>query len=66
MEYPEWQECTARDSTAGVGRVGVNIFSLTETKLTDGIYTRHSLGYNVLATNAISHTQGGVALVFSL
>ena len=37
---------------------------LTETKLTDGIYTRHFLGYNVSATNAPSPHQGGVALVY--
>ena len=35
-----------------------------ETKLTDGIYTRFSLGYRVLATNAVSHHQGGIALVY--
>ena len=44
--------------------VGVDICFLTETKLTASIYTQFSLGYQVLATNAMSHRQGGVALVY--
>ena len=44
--------------------VGVDVCFLTETKLTAGIYTRLSSGYRVLATNAVSHRQGGVALVY--
>ena len=44
--------------------VGVELCFLTETKLTNGIHTRISLGYRVLATNAMSHHQGGVALVY--
>ena len=45
-----------------LGAVGVDLAFLTETKLTDGIYTRFSLDYHVLATNAVSHMHGGVAL----
>ena len=44
--------------------VRVDLCFLTETKLTDGICTRNSSGYQVLATNAVSYHQGGVALVF--
>ena len=47
-----------------LSKVGVDICFLTETKLTDGIYTRFSSGYRVLATNAVSHHQGGIALVY--
>ena len=44
--------------------VGVDLCFLTETKLTNGIHTQFSLGYCVLATNTMSHHQGGVALVY--
>ena len=46
-----------------LGKVGVDLCFLTETKLREGIYTQFSLGYRVLATNAMSHHQGGIALV---
>ena len=42
--------------------MAVDICLLTETKLTDRIYTRKSSGYEVVATNAVSKSQGGVAL----
>ena len=35
---------------------------LTETKITDDIYTRYSSGYNVFASSAVSARQGGIAL----
>ena len=41
---------------------GVDLGILTETKITDGIYTRFSSGYQVQATEAASAWQGGVAL----
>ena len=47
-----------------LGVVGVDLAFVTETKLMDGIYTRFSSDYHVLATNAVSHTQGEVALVY--
>ena len=47
-----------------LGIVGVDLCFHTETKLTKGIYTQFSLGYQVLATNAMSHHQGVVALVY--
>jgi hypothetical protein len=43
-------------------QMGVDIGFLLETKLTGGIYTRHSSGYNVLASNATSSSSGGIAL----
>jgi len=42
--------------------LGVDIGFLLETKLTDGIYTRFSSGYNVVASTAPSAWQGGIAL----
>jgi exonuclease III len=42
----------------------VDLGILTEAKLTDGIYTRYSSGYNVVATSARVHNQGGVALFY--
>ena len=39
----------------------VNFGILAETKITGGIYTRFSSGYNVFASNAVSVQQGGVA-----
>ena len=47
-----------------LGKVGVDLCFLTETKVTDGIYTQLSSDYHVLATNAMIHHQGGIALVF--
>ena len=37
---------------------------LQETKLTDGIYTRRSAGYKVVATLALIRHCGGVALFY--
>ena len=45
-------------------QMNVDLGILTEAKLTDGIYTRCSSGYNVVATNARAHFQGGVALFY--
>ena len=45
-------------------KMGLDLALLTEAKLTDGIHTRYSSGYHVVATEAASHRQGGVALVY--
>jgi hypothetical protein len=45
-----------------LGVMNVDVCLLTEAKLTDGVYTRSSNGYSVVATSAVSHRQGGVAL----
>ena len=37
---------------------------LQKTKLTDGVYTRGSAGYNVIAADAPSRHRGGVALFY--
>ena len=37
---------------------------LTETKLTNGIHTKKAEGYEIIATNAVSKHQGGVALFY--
>ena len=41
---------------------GVDLGLLTETKITDDIYTCFLSGYNVTTTNAVSTCQGGIAL----
>jgi exonuclease III len=45
-------------------QMNVDIGLLTEAKLTDGIHTRYSSGYNVFATRAKNHSQGGVVLFY--
>ena len=42
--------------------MGVDLGVLLETKLTKGVYTRWSSGYNVRATHAPSAWQGGISL----
>jgi len=44
--------------------MGVDIGFVQETKLTGGIYTRRSCGYTILASDAPSAHQGGVALIY--
>ena len=39
---------------------------LQETKLTDGVYTRGSAGYNIIATEAPIQHRDGVALFTTL
>ncbi len=41
-------------------QLGVDIGFLMETKLTGGIYTRQSSGYDVLASTASCRAQGGL------
>eukprot|EP00970_Alexandrium_tamarense_P001671 scaffold204_cov166-Alexandrium_tamarense.AAC.6 len=45
-----------------LGALNVDIGFLQETKLTGGVYTRQSSGYQVIASDASSNRQGGVAL----
>ena len=42
--------------------IGADLGILLETKVTDGIYTRNLSGYSVVASNAPSAHQGGIAL----
>ena len=37
---------------------------LQETKITDGVYTRASAGYRVIATDTPSRHRGGIALFY--
>ena len=48
----------------GVSQANMDLGILQETELIDGIYTRGSAGYNVIATDAPSRHCGGVALFY--
>ena len=48
----------------GMSQANMDLGILQETKLTDGVYTRGSAGYNVIATDAPSRHRGGVALFY--
>ena len=48
----------------GIFHANMDLGILQETKLTDGIYTRGSAGYSVIATDAPSQHRGGVALFY--
>jgi hypothetical protein len=43
-------------------QMGIDCGVLLETKLTEGVYTRWSSGYNVQSTHAPSRWQGGISL----
>ena len=53
-----------QSSRTGWLEMNVDLGILTEAKLTNGIHTRYSSGYQVFATEARSHCQGGVALFY--
>ena len=44
----------------GMSQANMDLGILQETKLTDGIYTRGSAGYSVIATDAPSRHRGGI------
>ena len=48
----------------GMSQANMDLGILQETKLTDGVYTRGSAGYKVIATDAPSRHRGGVALFY--
>ena len=48
----------------GMAQANIDLGVFQETKCTDGIYTRASAGYRVIATNAPSRHRGGVALFY--
>ena len=48
----------------GMSQTNMGLCILQETKLTDGIYTRGSAGYSVVATDALSRHRGGVAIFY--
>ena len=47
-----------------MSQANMDLGILQETKPTDGVYTRGSAGYNVIATDAPSRHRGGVALFY--
>ena len=51
-------------SLRGMSQANMDLGILQETKLTDGVYTRGSASYNVIATEAPSRHRGGVALFY--
>ena len=46
----------------GMSQANMDLGILQETKITNGVYTRGSAGYKVIATDAPSRHRGGVAL----
>ena len=51
-------------ASRGMYQANMDLRILQEKKLTDGIYTRGSAGYSVIATNAPSRHRSGVALFY--
>ena len=50
----------------GMSQANMDLGILQETKITNGVYTRGSDGYKVIATDAPSRHRGGVALFYRL
>ena len=48
----------------GMAQANIGLGVFQETKCTDGIYTRESAGYRVVATDAPIQYRGGVALFY--
>ena len=48
----------------GVAQANTDLGIFQETKCTDGIHTRASAGYSVVATDALSRHRGGVAVFY--
>ena len=48
----------------GMAQANINLGVFQETKCTDGIDTRASAGYRIVATDALSRHRGGVALFY--
>jgi hypothetical protein len=49
----------------GLCQMGVGCAVITETKLTDGQYSKHVEGYHVIVSEATSPQQGGIALLWT-
>jgi exonuclease III len=47
-----------------MNKMNIDIVLLTETKLMDEKYTKRAFGYDIVAMNARSKAQGGVALIY--
>ena len=50
----------------GVSQANMDLGILQETKIANGVYTRGSAGYKVIAADAPSRHRGGVALFYRL
>ena len=48
----------------GMAQANIDLGVIQETKCTDGVYTRASAGYRVVATDAPSRHRGGVTLFY--
>ena len=48
----------------GMSQANMDLGILHETNITDGIYTRGSAGYSVVATDAPSRHRGGAAIFY--
>ena len=48
----------------GMAQANIDLGVFQETKCTNGIYTRKSAGYSVVATDAPSRHRGGVGLFY--
>ena len=48
----------------GMAQANMDLGVLQETKCTDGVYTRASAGYRVVATDVPSRHRGGIALFY--
>ena len=48
----------------GMSQANMDLGILQETKLTDGVYTRRSAGYSVIATDAPRRHRGGVTIFY--
>ena len=48
----------------GMSQANIDLGVFQETKCTDGIYTRESAGYHVIATDALSQHRGRLALFY--
>ena len=48
----------------GMSQANMDLGISQETRITNGIYTRGSAGYNVIATGAPSRHHGGVTLFY--
>ncbi len=49
----------------GLRQMGLGCAVITETKLTDARYSKHVEGYHVIASEAMSPQQGGIALLWT-
>ena len=51
-------------SLRGMEQANLDMGILQETKITDGVYTRASAGYRIVATDAPSRHSGGIAMFY--